>query len=117
MICTVACQESEVVKFRSLVRSTFFLFSIMSTRPQQAIYQKIIIKFGVPDFQNKRQISYHHGSLLTVIISFINNKTRFTYFNPLIPGRSKRSNSQISSQKLLFILIMYDLLLPPDIEC
>ena len=28
----------------------------------KAIYQKTIIKFGVRDFQNKRQISCHHGN-------------------------------------------------------
>ena len=37
-------------------------FSVMSTRPQKEIYQKVIIKFGVRYFQNKRQISYHHGN-------------------------------------------------------
>ena len=50
----------------------------------------------------------------TVIIFFINKKTHCTYFNLLFPGGSKRSKSQTCSQKLLVILSMYDLLLPPD---
>ena len=38
-----------------------------------------------------------------------------TNFSPLMPGGSKRQNilQQTYSQKLLFILSMYDLLLPP----
>ena len=60
MICTVTCQENEVVRF--LGSFYLCLFSIMSTKPQKAIHQKIIIKFGVRDFQTKRQISYHHGN-------------------------------------------------------
>ena len=60
IICTAACRKIEVVRF--LGSSTFVSFSIMSTRPQKAIYQKIIIKFRVRDLQNKRQISYHRGN-------------------------------------------------------
>ena len=55
----------------------------------------------------------------TVIIPFNNNKTRCTYFNPLMPGGSKRSNvlKQAYSQKLLFILRMYDFCYhPPSIR-
>ena len=50
----------------------------------------------------------------TVIIFFVNNKGSCTYFNPLMPGGSKRSNilKETYSKKLLFILNMYDLLLP-----
>ena len=44
----------------------------MATRPQKAIYQNIIIKFVVQDFQNNSQISYHH-----VIIFFINNNALY----------------------------------------
>ena len=78
MICTVACPEIEVVRFVS--------FSIMSMRPQKVFYQKIITRF----------ISKTKDKLLTTtaIISFINNKTHCAYFNPLMPGGSKRSNSQ-----------------------
>ena len=90
-----------------LVCSIFVFFSVMSTRPQKAIYQKINIRFGLPDFQNKWRISYHHGNYF-----FINNKTHCFYFNPLIPGGSKRWNSQTYGQKLLFVLSIYDLLLP-----
>ena len=36
MICTVACPEIEVMRF--------FSFSIMSTRPQKAFYQKLITR-------------------------------------------------------------------------
>ena len=54
----------------------------------------------------------------TAIIFYINNKTCCTYFTPLMPGGSKRSNilKQTYSQKPLFILSMYDLLLPPGMR-
>ena len=48
-----------------------------------------------------------------VIIFYINNKTCCTYFTPLMPGGSEKSNI---SQKLLFILSMYELLLPPGMS-
>ena len=106
IICTAACWKIEVMRF--LGSSTFVSFSIMSTRPKKAVYQKIIIKFGVRDFQNKNKFL-----TTAVIIFFINNKTRCTYFNPFMPGGSKRSNifKQTYVQKLLFILSMYELLL------
>ena len=49
---------------------------------------------------------------------FINNKTRCTCFNPLMPSGSKRSSiiKQTYSQKLLFIVSMDDLLLPPSMR-
>ena len=52
--------------------------------------------------------------ITTVIIFFVNNKRSCTYFNPLMPGGSKRSNilKETYSKKLPFILNMYDLLLP-----
>ena len=52
--------------------------------------------------------------ITTVIIFFMNNKTQCSYFNPFMPGGRKRSNilKQTYSQKLVFILSMYDLLLP-----
>ena len=54
----------------------------------------------------------------TVIIFYINIKTCCTYFTPLMPGGSIKSNilKQTYSQKLLFILSMYDLLLPPGMR-
>ena len=60
------------------------------------------------------QISKANEKFLTttVIIFFINNKKHCFYFNPLIPRVSKRWNSQTYGQKLLFILSIYDLLLP-----
>ena len=60
------------------------------------------------------QISKTNEKFLTttVIIFFINNKKHCFYFNLLIPRVSKRWNSQTYDQKLLFILSIYDLLLP-----
>ena len=87
MICTVACQKIEVVRFLGSFHLCLFLNYVNQT------------KFLTT----------------TVIIFVINNKTRFTYFNPLISGVSKRSNKvkQTYRQKQLFILSMYELLLPP----
>ena len=53
-----------------------------------------------------------------VIIFFFNSKTRCTSFNPLMSGGRKRSNilKKTYSQKLLSILSMCDLLLPPGMR-
>ena len=61
-----------------LVCFTFVSFSLISTRPQKAIYQKVI-------FSNLESgISKTEDKFLTtsVMIFFINNKTRCTYFKP-----------------------------------
>ena len=54
----------------------------------------------------------------TVIIFFINNKRRCTYFTPLMSGGSKKWNilKKIYSQRMLFILSIYELLLPPGMR-
>ena len=117
---------------------------IMTNRPQKAIYWKIIMKFGKWDFVPPLYLSQlwqtcHKKQLIekllwnsengisktkdksfttTVIIFFINNKTLCTHFNPSMPSERKMSNvlKQICSEKLLFILSMYDLLLPSSIR-
>ena len=55
----------------------------------------------------------------TAIIFFNNSKMHCTYFNPLMPGGSKRSNilKKTYSQKLLFILSIYGLCYYPAWEC
>ena len=105
MICTVACQDIELVWFLGSFHLLLFLNYV-----NKAISQKLIIKFGVRDFQRKVEFL-----TTTVIIFSINNITCCTYFNPLMPGGSKRSNilKQTYSQKQLFILSLYDLLSPP----
>ena len=59
MICTVACQEIEVVRFLGSFHLCLFLSYVNQTTEN---YQKIIIRFGVPDFHNRRQISYHQDN-------------------------------------------------------
>ena len=62
-------------------------------------------------------ISKTKGKFLTttVIICFINSKTRCAYFNSLMPVGRKRLNllKQIYSQKLVFILSMHDFFYHP----
>ena len=58
MICTVACQEIELVR----LLDSFHPYLILNFVHRKAIHQKTIIRFGVPGFQNKRQISYRHGN-------------------------------------------------------
>ena len=54
----------------------------------------------------------------TLITFFINNKTHCTYFNPFMSGGINMSNilKQTYSQKLLFMLSLYDLFLPPGMR-
>ena len=58
MICTVACQEIEVVKFLGLFHLCLFLTYIYQTTKSN-LSKSYIFKFGEWDFQDKRQISYH----------------------------------------------------------
>ena len=84
----------------------------------QRDHKKQFIKKSLSN--SEYRISKTKDKFLTtaVIIFFINNKTRCTYFNPLMPGGSKRSNifKQTYIQKCLFILSMCDLLLSSDMR-
>ena len=60
MICTVECQEIEVVGSPDSFHLCLFLSYVNQTTKSNL--SNIIIKFGVVDFQNKRQISYNHGN-------------------------------------------------------
>ena len=59
VICTVACQEIKVVRFLGSFYLCLFLDHVNQTTKSN--YQKII-RFRVRDFQNKRQVSYHHSN-------------------------------------------------------
>ena len=60
MICALTCQGIEVVTFLGLFRLCIFFNYVNQTT--KISLSKIIIRFEVPDFQNKRQIFYHQGS-------------------------------------------------------
>lgn len=60
MICVLTCQGIEVVTFLGLFRLCIFFNYVNQTT--KISLSKIIIRFEVPDFQNKRQIFYHQGS-------------------------------------------------------
>lgn len=60
MICALTCQGIEVVTFLGLFHLCIFLNYV--NQITKISLSKIIIRFRVPDFQNKRQISYHQGS-------------------------------------------------------
>ena len=106
MICTVACQEIKVVRFFWLV-PPLFLSQLCQPYHKKQFIEKLLssLEYGISKTKDKFLTT-------TVTIFFINNKTRYTYFNPLMPCGSKRSNilKQIYIQKLLFILSLYDLL-------
>ena len=108
MICTVACHEIEVVMLLGSLHLCLFLNYVSQTT--KGNLSKLISN---PEYC----ISKAKDKFLTTTVNifFINNKICCTYFNPLMPGGSKRLNilKQTYSQKLLFILSMYDLFLPP----
>ena len=111
MICTVACQEIEAVRFLGS-------FHLCLSQLCQPDYKKQFIKKLLPN--SEHGISKTKDKFLStmVIIFFINNKTCCTYLNPFIPGGSKISNifEQTYSQKLMSILSMLDVLLPPGMR-
>ena len=60
VICTVACQVNEVVRFLSSFHFCLFLNYINQTTKSNLLKTYQIL--GVRDFQNKTKISYHHGN-------------------------------------------------------
>ena len=60
MICTVTCQEVEVVRFLYSFHLCLFLSYVNHTTKSNL--SKIITEFGVRDFENKRRVSYHHDN-------------------------------------------------------
>ena len=80
MICAVACQEIEVVRFFGLLHLCLFLNYVNQTTKRNLSKNS---EYGIPKTKDK---------LTTVIIFFISNKTRCACFNPLIPDGSKMSN-------------------------
>ena len=84
----------------------------MSTKPQKAIYQKLLsnLEYVIPKTKDKFLTT-------TVIIFFSKNQIRCTYFKLLCQVVAKgQTLKQTHSQNLLFILSMYGLLLLPGIK-
>ena len=130
MICTVVCQEIEVVRFLGSLHHCLFLSNVNQTTGRytyDVLENCLVFKFshphvhlcpkcfhsldlGRPIFNYYQNSEYETSKTkvkfltTTVIIFFINNKPRCTYFNSLMPSGSERSNllKQTCNQMLLF---------------
>ena len=102
MICTVACQEIEVVRFLGSFHHCLFLNYDNQTTKQ--FIKKLLSnsEYGISKTKDKFLAT-------SVIIFFIKKRVVLT----LTPWFQVVAKGQTYSQKLLLILSMYDLLLPP----
>ena len=98
IICTVACQEIEVVRFFGLLHLCLFLNYVNQTTKSNLSKKS---EYGIPKTKDK---------LTTIIIFFISNKTRCACFNPLCQTYLKNLLPKAA------ILRMYDLFFSPSIR-
>ena len=92
MICTVTCQEIEVVRF---LRSFCHFLNYVNQTTKRNLSKNL--KYGISKTRENFLTT-------TVIIFFINNKKRCSYFNPLMPAGSKRSNKLKPTTKSCYLI-------------
>lgn len=83
MICTVACQEIEVVIDVSRFFPPLPLSQFCQTDCKKQFIKNLLSNsaYGISKTKDKFFTT-------TINIFFINNRTRCTYFNPLMPGQT-----------------------------